>query len=166
MYIYIYNYINIYCTLYIYIHMYLYIYIIIYTYSICIPIIHRTIMGYIRNSDCFLLRKLPSNSLGVAGGVRANGSFTGREFTGLSTVIIEQEASWLGDWKYSWGDLEKASTWSSTSTSLCGKKCGSVRAIWFIKGTVPTGWRICRTLRRFQIYQNTLDIPYPILWIS
>ena len=51
--IYIYNCINIYCTLYIYIYICIYIYIIIYTYSICIPIIHRTIMGYIRNSDCF-----------------------------------------------------------------------------------------------------------------
>ena len=46
-----YVYINIYI-----IYIYICIYVYIYTYSICIPIIHRTIMGYIRNSDCFLLR--------------------------------------------------------------------------------------------------------------
>ena len=39
-----------------YIYTYVFIYIIIYTYSMCIPIIHRTLMGYTRNSDCFLLR--------------------------------------------------------------------------------------------------------------
>ena len=150
-------------------YLYIYIYIYIYTYSICIPIIHRTIMGYIRNSDCFLLRT--DCFFTAEAGCQATPSVLpevseqmGRSLEGNSQAWVlsslsSWEAAWLGDWKYSWGDLEKASTWSSTSTSLCGKKCGSFRAIWFNKGTVPTGWRICRTLRRFQIYQNTLDIP-------
>ena len=101
-------------------------------------------MVYIRNYDCLLWGGswLPSNSLGVAGGVRANGSFIGREFTGLSAVI-------MGSLKASWGDWEEMRIFPS---NLDSRRCPNSLT------NMP--------LQRFQFYRKTIDIPYPSLWIS